>query len=178
MNYMGDSLWWNNRFKSRDLCVMKWEKRLEKDIHFFRSKRKILDVACGDGRNAIYLSKLGFEVFAIDFSIEAIKRLKYFAQKESLNIKTALVDLSQEKIGNINESYDVIIINHYRVRPELYSELIKYLNPDGILWVNGFRDIPKGNPNVKQSDLLCDEDFFALKECNLLNKKIYESENG
>ena len=56
---------------------MKHEKTLEEDLHFFQGRKTILDIASGDGRNAIYLAKLGFEVDALDFSIEALNRLDY-----------------------------------------------------------------------------------------------------
>ena len=40
-----------------------------------------LDIACGDGRNTIYLSKLGYDVKAIDFSSEALNRLNDIHKK-------------------------------------------------------------------------------------------------
>lgn len=82
MNYMGNAGWWNDRFKSRELNIMTHERRLEEDILLFQSKKTILDIASGDGRNAVYLAKLGFKVHAIDFSTEAINRLQYFAAEE------------------------------------------------------------------------------------------------
>lgn len=84
MNYMGNANWWNNRFQSRSLNLMKHEKTLEEDLQFFQGRKIILDIASGDGRNAIYLAKLGFEIEAIDFSFEALKRLNYFANRENL----------------------------------------------------------------------------------------------
>lgn len=41
---------------------MKHEKTLEEDLQFFQGRKTILDIASGDGRNAIYLAKLGFEI--------------------------------------------------------------------------------------------------------------------
>jgi 2-polyprenyl-3-methyl-5-hydroxy-6-metoxy-1,4-benzoquinol methylase len=56
MNYMGDSAWWRERFKGRKLEIMGHERCLEEDMSYFPLKGKILDVACGDGRNSIYLA--------------------------------------------------------------------------------------------------------------------------
>lgn len=97
MKYMGDSEWWNERFKDRGLKIMIHEKRLEEDIIYFPKKGKILDIACGDGRNAIYLARLGYEVLAVDFCEEALERLNYFIKKELLEIETKLVDLSKDE---------------------------------------------------------------------------------
>lgn len=177
MNYMGDSVWWNERFKNRKRSIMSHEKCLEEDICYFHPRGRILDIACGDGRNAIYLAQLGYDVFAVDFSEEALKRLNYFAGEEKLSIKTALIDLSKESINRIGECFDTIIINHYRLKPEMYGDLLKCLKTEGILWINGFRDIPGDNKDIGKSDLLCQEDFLSLESCRLVDKKIYELNN-
>ena len=174
MKYMGDSHWWDERFKLRELSIMKHEKCLEDDIRYFPSEGKILDVACGDGRNSIYLSKLGYCVHAIDFSKEALTRLSNFSKKENLSIATNLVDLSSNNALLSLDKYDAVIINHYRLNPKLYNSLMNHINMGGILWVNGFREVPKDNPNISESDILSEEDFISLDNYKLEDKKVYE----
>ncbi len=173
MKYMGDYQWWNNKFKERELNLMKHEESLEEDINYFPREGKILDIACGDGRNSIYLARLGYDVHAIDFSEEALKRLNYFSKKEKLNIDTQLVDLSTNNFFVYLDKYDAIIINHYRLRPELYSILMNYINKGGVLWVNGFKEIPSDNPNITESDILREDDFISMENYTLENKNIY-----
>lgn len=174
MKYMGDNNWWNERFKVRELNVMMHEKILEEDISYFPTKGKILDVACGDGRNSIYLARLGYEVVAIDFSEEALNRLSYFSKKECLKIETKLVDLSRDDILIDIDKLDGIIINHYRLNPQLYGNLMNHINKSGILWVNGFREVPNDNPNITASDILKENDFMSLDSYKLEDKKLYE----
>lgn len=174
MKYMGDSDWWNERFKVRELNVMMHEKILEEDILYFPTEGKILDVACGDGRNSIYLARLGYEVIAIDFSEEALNRLSYFSKKECLKIETKLIDLSSDDALANLDKFDGIIINHYRLNPQLYSNLMNHVNKDGVLWVNGFMEIPNDNPNITPSDILKKNDFISLASYKLENKKLYE----
>lgn len=69
MKYMGDSEWWNKRFKIRELNVMLNEKCLEEDVKFFHKCGKILDVACGDGRNWNYADVGGCRRFLKDLII-------------------------------------------------------------------------------------------------------------
>lgn len=172
MKYMGDSNWWNERFKTRALKVMMHEKCLEDDLSYFPKIGKILDIACGDGRNAIYLARLGYEVVAVDFCEVALDRLKYFAEKEGLKIEVRQIDLSKE--CSFLDRFEAILINHYRLRPELYSHLINHLKKDGVLWVNGFSKVPDDNPNIKEQDVLKESDFISLDNYTLENKKIYE----
>ena len=63
MDYMGNAAWWDERFTNRPLHIMEHERRLEEDLSFFKSRKTILDVACGDGRNAIYLYKVMIYLF-------------------------------------------------------------------------------------------------------------------
>ena len=178
MNYMGNAVWWDERFKNRPLHIMEHERCLEEDLSFFKSRKTILDVASGDGRNAIYLARLGFEVHAIDFSMEALRRLNHFAQAEKLNIRMDFVDLSEQGVTNIAAKYDGIIINHYRLPKNLYADFMDFLNPEGILWVNGFKKVPEDNPNVKESDLLHEEDFEMIKLHHLIDQKEYRHHNN
>ena len=132
-----------------------------------------MDVACGDGRNAIFLSSKGYNLDAIDFSDVALRRLQSFAENARQHVSTAQVDLSKETAFDSLGEYDLIIINHYRLIPEQYQHLTDHLRTNGILWVNGFQKIPSNNPNITENDLLVDEDFEHLKNCTLINKDSY-----
>jgi tellurite methyltransferase len=176
MDYMGNSTWWNQRFANRKLMSLPHEKCIEDDLHFFKGKRSVLDLACGDGRNSIYLAKLGYDVVGVDFSNKALQRLDFFATQADVRIQTYLADLSQMEIP-VDNPFDVIIVNHYRPNPNTYCRLAKYLNPDGLLWINGFSEVSTDNPQVTRKDLICEKDFFQLDELKFLDRKHYE-ENG
>ena len=175
MEYMGDAIWWDERFKSRENELMPPETKLKSDLNYFAESKRILDLACGDGRNAIYLAKLGHEVYAVDFSEEGLNRLKSFARSERLVIKTKQVDLtSKDKVAKLEVKADAVIMNHYRMAKEIYPVLTAWIKDGGILWVNGFADMPEDNPNIREQDILQDSDFELLKQCILLDKEKYE----
>lgn len=174
MPYMGDQDWWNHRFHQREWKPMKPDFKLESDC-FLLPKGRALDVACGDGRNAIFLAENGFLVDGIDFSESALKRLSSFAEKAGVNIHTAVVDLDGSNPFQELPMYDSIIINHYRLHPELYADLVCHLKENGILWVNGFYAIPQDNPFVTEQDLLNDGDFSGLSHCISEEKLLYQN---
>lgn len=177
MKYMGDVSWWDKRFSSREFNLAKHEKKLEEDIKKLKQSGHVLDVACGDGRNAIFLAKQGYMVEGIDFSAIALERLNYFANKENVCVETSVVDIEEEASFDGLREYDFIIINHYRLDSERYMDLISHLKDNGILWVNGFCNVPTDNPFVSEMDLLTDVDFADLKNCILDSKDIYYEGN-
>ena len=90
-------------------------------MKYFAESKKILDLECGDGRNAIFGAKMGYEVYAVDFSTEALNRLKYFAISERLEIVTKLMDItSKEEVSTLEIKVDAVIVNHYRMAREIY----------------------------------------------------------
>ena len=94
--YMGDSEWWDKRFKNRGNEIMSPENQLKQDIDYFSTAKSFLDLACGDGRNSIYLAQMGYEVYGVDFCIEDLKRLNLFAKTRKLSIKTRLMDVTSK----------------------------------------------------------------------------------
>lgn len=56
-------------------------------------KGKLLDVGCGQGRDAIALAKLGFEVTGIDYSKVGIEQLNTIAKKENLPLTGLVADI-------------------------------------------------------------------------------------
>lgn len=94
-------------------------------------KGRVLDVAMGNGRNAIYLARLGFEVEGVDISAEAIGQALAAAQKVSVSIKAVVADL--EKGYQIPQNtYDAIICFNYLQR-SLIQAIKRGLKSGGIV---------------------------------------------
>ena len=53
-----------------------------------------LDIGAGEGRNSFMLAKEGFEVEAVDKIAVGLNKLKEFAQKQNLKIKTKVCDIN------------------------------------------------------------------------------------
>lgn len=68
---------------------------------------RVLDVACGTGRHAIELSKLGYNVSGSDQSEEMIEKALKESEMRNLDIK--FYNESFQTIGRITEKYDVIL---------------------------------------------------------------------
>lgn len=59
------------------------------------SGAKILDMGCGEGRNALYLARLGFKTSAFDISPSGIEKLRQMAYEKNLEIKASVWDMRE-----------------------------------------------------------------------------------
>jgi len=72
---------------------------------------RALDVACGAGRNAIFLAQAGYQVDAIDISSEGLNQARQKAESQGLSINWIEHDLDQTY--QFDTDYDLIIILWY-----------------------------------------------------------------
>jgi tellurite methyltransferase len=96
---------------------------------------RALDVACGDGRNAGYLARLGFTVDAVDISDVAIEALRTAVVARGLAVDPRQLDLEQG--GLAPAAYDVIVQINYLQR-DLFGALARALRPGGLLILETF----------------------------------------
>lgn len=68
---------------------------------------RVLDIAMGEGRHAVFLAKKGFIVDGVDFSEVAIRKAKKLAAENHVSITTIKADLST-----------------YQMRPEYYDSMV------------------------------------------------------
>ena len=65
-------------------------------IDYFTSqsnKGRVLDLGCGQGRNAIPLARLGFEVTGVDLTKVGISQMNQIAKSENLTLVGVLSDM-------------------------------------------------------------------------------------
>lgn len=66
-------------------------------------KGKVLDLGCGQGRDALALARIGFKVLGIDHSKVGIDQLNQMAQKENLPLEGRVADIySYSAINGFN----------------------------------------------------------------------------
>ena len=91
---------------------------------------KALDVACGLGRNALFLAQRGFIVDAIDISAAGLAIARRKALERGLAVNWIQADLDSYNLPS--QSYDLIIDNFYLNR-DLAPKMIASLKPKGTL---------------------------------------------
>ena len=136
---------------------------------------KILDVAAGRGRHAIYLASKGFSVHAIDRDADALYDLQAHAQVEGLSaMTTEYIDLevnphTPPDVGTA--AYDGIIVFFYLYRP-LFPQLIKGLKSGGVIMYETFlldNHIHRRHPRRKEFCLEANELLTLLQGFRILH---------
>ena len=68
---------------------------------------RAIDLGCGEGSNAIYLAKLGFDVIGVDFSPTALKRARANTRAAGVEVKFFEDDLTN--LQHISGSFDLLV---------------------------------------------------------------------
>lgn len=92
---------------------------------------RALDLACGAGRNALYLARLQWQVVAIDSSTAAIRILRDQASAAGLNLDARVADLEQAGFRIEPGAYDLICDFFYLDRA-LFPLIREGVRPGGL----------------------------------------------
>lgn len=93
---------------------------------------KALDLACGAGRNALFLAENGWRVAAVDNSAVGIEIAKQRAAEKNLEIDFRLSDLEAGEFEIEENAYD-LICDFYYLQRELFGEMKKGVKKGGII---------------------------------------------
>jgi len=112
-------------------------------------KGRALDIACGNGRNAILLAKLGYQVDAVDIASPALKLAELNAKNQGVTVNWIEADLDSFDVPEA--SYIFISVCYYTNR-NLIPKIKDGLKPDGFLYYEHhyLSDTPVDGPNDRQ----------------------------
>lgn len=91
---------------------------------------RALDVACGTGRNALYLARLGFDVTAVDGSVAGLDIAAEQARKTGVQVDFVAADLDDYALPPAH--FALIVVVSYLDR-NLFASLRSALRPGGVL---------------------------------------------
>ena len=141
---------WDSKYlkKSQLLRPRESSKNLQEHIQHCKGT-KALDLACGAGRNSIFLAECGFDVDALDIAEIAVDALNTEAKKKNLHskINTYQVDLDTHEIQK--DKYDIIVMANFLDRAVLESAK-NALKKGGVLFVETY--MINDENEKKQSD--------------------------
>lgn len=124
---------WNERYSGKDYFFsLGPSKFLAQSLGQLRGLvpgRRALDIACGEGRNAIFLAQNGFEVDAVDIAELGLERGRRRAAGLGLQINFMQEDLDRYQLQGV---YHLIVDFNFLLRP-LIPAMVAALAPGGVI---------------------------------------------
>ena len=123
---------------------------------------KALDIACGEGRNAIWLARQGWEVTAVDFSPVGIE--KAWQLSDGVEVEWVVADVT---LYEPTTTFDLVVVFYLHVLPEDLAAVMQMateaLAPGGTLFAVGHavRNMTDGHGGPQYPEILWDEATIA-----------------
>ena len=161
---MGSSASWEEAYRSvESLWGLKPDRTL---IEYAKAVPKgvILDLGIGEGRNALFFAKMGYEVEGADISQTAIERCLQRAETQNLKIKAEVKDLKEMEIAQ--GKYSLIIaawvLNFLRKTEvdKIVNKIKDGLKKDGLVYVGTFSPSDPGYQRAKETLKEVEENTF------------------
>lgn len=131
---------WNNRYRSQEFAYGEHPNNYLKEQLEKLAVGKILFPAEGEGRNAVFAAKLGWEVSAFDISIEGKRKAERLAEKNLVTIDYQVGELETLKYDTACFDAIALIYAHFPadIKSSCHRILDNYLRKDGILIFEAF----------------------------------------
>jgi SAM-dependent methyltransferase len=125
---------WNEKYASRPGALGSPDRFLSDNLSYL-AKGTVLDVACGNGRNSIFLASSGFSVMGVDISQVALAQLDQFSNAKKLSVTTKRIDLEhgETDFSATFKPYGNIVIINYKPGDLLWKALPTLLVTGGVL---------------------------------------------
>ncbi len=135
--------------------------------HRFVPGMRVLDIACGEGRNSVWLATLGCDVVAVDISPLALNKARKLALDHAVSPNFLESDIRQWdwKTGEFDAVLTIFIqFAAPEGRSAIFEGMLRTLKPGGLLLLEGFTPEqlnfrsggPKELSHLYTSDLLRD----------------------
>lgn len=156
---------WDKRYASVDnLWAVRPNRFLVAEVAELEPARA-LDLACGEGQNAIWLATLGWDVTGVDFSEVAIARARSRAERDGVRVEFTCADLLEVEpaVG----AFDLVLVLYLHVpadgRRQVLANAAAALAPGGtfVLVGHDLTNLTDGVGGPSDPDLLCTPDQIA-----------------
>lgn len=146
---------------------------------------RVLCLAEGEGRNAVFLAEQGHAVTAVDLSDVGLRKAEALAADRGVTVETVVADLAEHDLGV--EAWDGIVAIWCHlpapVRRTVLRRVVRALKPGGVLILEAYTPrqlaFESGGPKdaamlYEPADLRADLDGLAFDRCDELERDIQE----
>ena len=148
---------WNRRYEGIELVWTATPNRFLAQEVAGLAPGRVLDLACGEGRHAVWLAEQGWQAHGVDFSEVAIEKARRLAEARALDAKFEVADLTEwDPVGQ----WDLVLVFYLQLpvdeRRIVLRTAAAAVAPGGTLLVVGHdsRNLEHGYGGPKYPDVL------------------------
>ncbi|NEA29981.1 methyltransferase domain-containing protein [Actinomadura bangladeshensis] len=138
-----DSSGWDRRYAGSELVWSAGPNRWVEEVAADLPVGRALDLAAGEGRNALWLAERGWTVTAVDFSAVGLARARSLAGRRlgDHTDRLRLVEADLREYAPARHAYDLVIVAYLQVGEEVRRPALRAaadaVAPGGLLLVAG-----------------------------------------
>ncbi len=179
---------WNKRYDTSDFVwTVNPNPFVVAETDALRPGRAV-DLACGEGRNAIWLAERGWEVTAVDFSEVAVEKGRRLAQSRGARVEWVVADLVT--YGLSSDYYDLVLVCYLQTpepeRRSIIEQARQAVAPGGtFLWIaHDLSNLERGVGGPKSPAVLCsprdvvaDLPGFEIRKAEVVHRRVQQAES-
>jgi len=151
--------------KTRDACGPPYREFVAFFERYHKRRAKVLDLGCGQGRDALFLARVGHHVLGVDISRTGISQMLEEAEREGLDVCGVVADVVEyEPYGD----YDVVILDRVLHILKDDSERMAVLEKASAVTKSGgfilIADTPKNQQLIRSFFEVHSEDWVKAKD--------------
>ena len=107
--------------------------------------KTVLDIGCGEGKDAVYMAEKGYDVSAFDLTENGIRKTKALAENRNVAIDAYVDDINSfetEKRFDIIYSTGTVQYLFEENKKAFFEKIRQITKPDGIVFINVFVEKP------------------------------------
>lgn len=156
---------WDERYASTPLVWSAGPNALFAELTAALPPGRALDVACGEGRTALWLAEQGWQVTAVDFSAVGIDKGRERAQAAGVDIEWVVEDVTTADLGT--RAYDLVAVLYLHLPAAVMADVLARsgaaVAPGGRLVVLGHdrTNLTEGVGGPQDPDILLEPEQVA-----------------
>ncbi|MGA9871094.1 MAG: class I SAM-dependent methyltransferase [Rhodococcus sp. (in: high G+C Gram-positive bacteria)] len=181
---------WDAKYAAKDLVYGSPPNQLLVEFATTLPRGRVLDLACGEGRNALWLATRGWQVTAVDFSAVALEKGRRIAEKAPRSVRERVTWVCADVTQLTSRpEYDLALMLYLHLPPEQRRGVIRVateaLKPEGNLMILGHHsaNITEGVGGPQEPELLYTAQDLAsevdeLAEIRLAERRLRHTHDG
>ena len=148
-----DRIKWNRKYRSRRATLSAHPSDIVCNFYHLATHGCALDIAAGNGRNALFLAQKGYAVDALDISEAGLQ----FVAGRDPKVRTACVDLDIYDLAPRRYS---LVLNIRYLNRRLFPQICEALTPGGVIIFETYLK----RPNFIPQRAFCDDHLLRINE--------------